>query len=209
VPECNRVTPSGEIVAIDQRGLFMGNRGCVHRDRRIVRPWQVRRWITCALEFKGWVAPRWEPGRWTPLFFWDEAVALAAGHRPCALCRRADLNAWLDGWQSAFGERLRVDPMDRRLHDDRLDGKVQRRHTRAWSDLPVGAFAVLRPRRDATAVPVLVLEDRLRPWSPEGYGPPIERPGRGDATVLTPRASVEVLSHGYRPVIHPSADQLA
>jgi hypothetical protein len=79
VPEPNRVTPWGEIVAIDQRGLFIGNRCCVHRDRRIVQPWQVRRWITCVLKYKGWVAPKWEPGRWTPLFFWDEAVAFGGG----------------------------------------------------------------------------------------------------------------------------------
>ena len=200
------MNPWGEIVAIDQRGLFLGNRGCVHRDRRIVRPWQVRRWITCVLDYKGWVAPRWEPGRWTPLFFWDEAVALAAGHRPCALCRRVDFNAWLDGWESAFGERPRVDPMDHRLHTDRRDGKVQRRHIRAWTDLPRGAFvAIEEPGRGGRAVPALVLGDRLVPWSPRGYGRAIERPGRGDATVLTPWASTDVLSHGYRPAVHPSA----
>jgi hypothetical protein len=199
VSESNRVTPWGEIVAIDQRGLFMGNRGSVHRDRQIVRPWQVRRWITCVLEYKGWVAPKWQPGRWTPLFFWDEAVALAAGHRPCALCRRGDFNAWLDGWQSAFGERPKVDPMDRRLHADRLDGKVQRRHARAWTDLPVGAFVAVGES------PALVLDNRLVPWSPAGYGAPIDRPSRGNATMLTPRATVEVLGHGYRPVVHPSA----
>ncbi len=123
MPATNRVTPFGEIVAIEQRGLFMGNRGSLHRGRTIVRDWQVRRWITCVLEFRGWVAPKWQPGRWTPLFFWDEAVALAAGHRPCALCRRGDFNAWLDAWVSAFGERPRVDPMDRRLHAERRDGK--------------------------------------------------------------------------------------
>jgi hypothetical protein len=206
VPERNRVNPWGEIVAIDQRGLFMGNRGSVHRDRRIVRQWQVRRWITCVLEFKGWVAPKWEPGRWTPLFFWDEAVALAAGHRPCALCRRADFNAWLDGWQSAFGERPNANPMDRRLHTDRRVGKAQRRHPRAWTDLPVGAFVALNGRgRGGEAAPALVLGDRLVPWSPRGYGPPIDRPARGDAAVLTPRASTDVLSHGYRATVHPSA----
>ena len=206
VAESNRVNPWGEIVAIDQRGLFMGNRGCIHRDRRIVRAWQVRRWITCVLEYKGWEAPKWESRRWTPLFFWDEAVALAAGHRPCALCRRADFNAWLDGWEKAFGERPRVDPMDRRLHADRLDGKVQRHHARAWSDLPVGAFVVIDgPGRGGEGVPALVQTDRLVPWSPRGYGPAVERPDRGDATVLTPRASTDVLSHGYRPAVHPSA----
>lgn len=199
------MNPWGEIVAIDQRGLFMGNRGCIHRDRRIVRQWQVRRWITCVLEYRGWVAPKWEPGRWTPLFFWDEAVALAAGHRPCALCRRADFNAWLDGWQSAFGVRPRVDPMDRHLHTDRRDGKAQRRHTRAWSDVPVGAFVVLDEPGLGGMVPALVLRDRLVPWSSGGYRSAIERPSRGDATVLTPRASAEVLTHGYPPAIHPTA----
>jgi hypothetical protein len=194
------VTPFGQIVAIDQRGLFMGNRGCLHRTPRVIaRPWQVRRWITCALEHKGWVAPRWEPRRWTPLFFWDEAVALAAGHRPCALCRRADFDAWLDAWQAAFGDRPRVDPLDRRLHAERLDGREQRRHRQAWADLPAGAFVAV----DDSAA--LVLADRLVPWSVPGYGAPVDRPGRGDASVLTPRSTVDVLRHGYRPTLHPSA----
>jgi hypothetical protein len=196
----NRVTPFGEIVAVDQRGLFMGNRGCIHREpRQIARPWQVRRWITCVLSYKNWVAPKWEPGRWTPLFFWDEAVALAAGHRPCALCRRPDFNRWLDAWQAAFGDRPKVDPMDRRLHADRLDGRTQRHHRRPWTDLPTGTYALVEDR------PALVLPDRLVPWSPSGYGPPIDRPVRGTATVLTPQATVEVLAHGYTPVIHSDA----
>jgi hypothetical protein len=199
VAERNRVTPFGEIAAIAQRGLFMGNRGSIHRGRTIVRPWQVRRCITCALEFRGWRAPMWEPGRWTPLFFWDEAVALAAGHRPCALCRRADFVAWLDAWESSFGDRLRVDPMDRRLHHERVVGRAQRRHRRPWRDLPAGTFVALDDRA------ALVLPDRLRPWSAAGYGPAVERPRRGDATVLTPSSTVAVLAHGYRPVLHPTA----
>jgi hypothetical protein len=201
VPAPNRVTPLGEIVAVEQRGMFMGNRGCLHREpRQIARLWQVRRWITCVLSYKGWVAPMWLPGRWTPLFFWDEAVALAAGHRPCALCRRADLNRWLDAWQAAFGDRPKVDPMDRRLHADRVDGKAQRHHQRAWSDLPAGVFALV----DDT--PTLVLADRLMPWSTAGYSRPTDRPTRGDATVLTPHATVEVVAHGYEPAVHPTAE---
>ncbi|HEX6419253.1 MAG TPA: hypothetical protein VFZ77_12205 [Acidimicrobiales bacterium] len=194
--ERNRVTPFGDIVAIDQRGLFMGNRGSIHRGRAIVRPWQVRRWITCVLTYKDWVAPRWEPGRWTPLFFWDEAVALAAGHRPCALCRHADHVRWLDAWEEAFGERPRVDAVDRRLHDERVAGRDKRLHRGRWSDLPSGAFAVV----DGAAA--LVLDDRLVPWSPQGYGEPLPRPARGAATVLTPPATTAVLRHGYRPVVH-------
>jgi hypothetical protein len=199
MPAPNRVTPWGTIEAIPQRGMFLGNRGCLHtRPRELARRWQVRRWITCALEYKGWAAPQWEPRRWTPLFFWDEAVALAAGHRPCALCRHADHVRWLDHWEAAHGDRPRVDPMDRVLHADRLDGTAPRRHTAGWRGLPAGAFAVL----DDAAV--LVLDDRLVPWSAAGYGPPRRRPALGDATVLTPRATIGVLRAGYVPVIHPS-----
>jgi hypothetical protein len=201
MPDPNRVTPEGDIVAIDQRGLFMGNRGCLHRgsERAIARPWQVRRWITCVLEHKGWVAPKWQPGRWTPLFFWDEAVALAAGHRPCALCRHRDYTAWLDAWEAAFRERPRADPMDVRLHADRWDGRRQRRHLAPWRELPAGVFA------EVDGGPVLVLADRLVPWSASGYGPPADRPRVGEATVLTPRATVAVLGQGFRPVVHPTA----
>lgn len=202
MPHRNRVTPGGDIVAIDQRGLFMGNRGSIHRGAgEIVRPWQVRRWITCALEHKGWVAPMWERGRWTPLFFWDEAVALTAGHRPCALCRRAGYNAWLDGWEAAFDRRPGADDMDRMLHADRLDGRVQRRHRAPWSAIPPGTFAL------AADGPALVVADRLVPWSAAGYGDAVARPARGSATVLTPRATVAVLRHGYAPEIHPSAGE--
>jgi len=195
----NRVTPFGEIVAIPQRGMLMGNRGSIHQGRTIVRPWQVRRWITCVLEYRGWVAPKWLPARWTPLFFWDEAVALAAGHRPCALCRRADYHAWQDAWASAFGDRPGADTMDRRLHAERVEGRRQRRHVMAWSELPAGAFVAV------DKIPALVLGDRLVPWSPTGYGAPIDRPTRGDAAVLTPPSTVAVLRHGYRPVVHPTA----
>jgi len=196
VPERNRVTPFGDIVAIDQRGLFMGNRGSIHRGRAIVRPWQVCRWITCVLGYKDWVAPRWEPGRWTPLFFWDEAVALAAGHRPCALCRHADHVRWLDAWQAAFGDRPRVDVVDRRLHAERVDGRRKRTHPARWADLPAGAFVVL----DGGAW--LVLDDRIVPWSPAGYGEPRARPATGRTVLLTPPATVAVLRHGYCPVVH-------
>jgi hypothetical protein len=49
-----------------------------------------------------------------------------------------------------------------------------------------------------------VLADRLVPWSPDGYGPPQNRPARGEALVLTPRATVEVITRGYDPALHPS-----
>ena len=41
-------------------------------------------WITCLLAYQGWRHPLDRPGTWTPIFFLDDAVALAAGHRPVA-----------------------------------------------------------------------------------------------------------------------------
>jgi hypothetical protein len=184
---CNRVTPYGEIVVSALRGRWMGNRGCLHVGREIVRPWNGKRWIICALEFKGWVAPKWAPGRWTALFFTDEALAFAAGHRPCALCRRAAYERYRD----ALGLGG-ADAIDARLHCERLEGRRKRLHAANWRGLPSGAFV------DVDGVAQLVLSDRLRAWSPQtGYGEEHERPARGGARVLTPPASLDVIRAGY------------
>jgi hypothetical protein len=194
MPERNRVTPYGEIiVAATERGRFMGNRGSLHKGHEIVRAWNGKRWITCVLEYRGWKAPTWEDeGRYTALFFHDEAVAFAAGHRPCALCRRADYERYRDAWEAALGERLGADDMDTRLHRDRLDGRRKRLHPMQWHDLPDGAFV------DLDGTPALVTGSHVRPWAPgDGYGPPIVRPASGVATVITPAANVAVLLAGY------------
>jgi hypothetical protein len=195
--ERNRVTPFGTIEALDQRGLFLGNRGSIHGTgddaRTIRRPWQVRRWITCVLEYKDWVAPKWQPGRWTPLFFWDEPVALAAGHRPCALCRHADHVRWLDAWEAAHGDRPKVDPMDRRLHDERTAADRPRR---PWRELPDDTYVVVDD------VAHLVVGDDLWAWTPtlhDRYEHRRPRPTTGDATLLTPPSTVAVLQAGYVP----------
>jgi hypothetical protein len=91
VPLQNRVTPYGEIVALPDRGLVMGNRGILHDDaRHIVRSWQVRRWIACRIAFRGRRRQLMQPHSYTELFFLDEATAFSAGHRLCAECRHAD-----------------------------------------------------------------------------------------------------------------------
>jgi hypothetical protein len=188
MPHRNRVTPYGEIVVSPLRGGWMGNRGCIHRGTDIVRPWNGKRWITCALEFRGWVAPKWEPGRWTALFFHDEAVAFAAGHRPCALCRRADYVRYCD----ALG-MTGADAIDARLHADRLDGRCKRLHTMPWRDVPAGAFV------EIDGSPALVAGTGLRFWSPDaGYGATGARPSKGNAVVITPAANISVLRAGYR-----------
>jgi hypothetical protein len=197
VPLRNRVTPLGELVA-EGRGLVYGNRGCLHDgEGRIVRGWQVRRWIACRLEFKGRRRrPLLQPGRYTPLFFLDEATAFAAGHRPCAECRRADYDRFL----AIVGGRG-ADEVDARLHAERVDGRSRRLHEAALGELPDGAF-VLRDGR-----PWLVRGDRLHAWSPAGYGERRPRPA-GTASLLTPPTLVEALRHDWTPVVpllHPTA----
>jgi hypothetical protein len=193
MPERNRVTPYGEIVASTLRGAWMGNRGSIHRGNDIVRQWNTRRWITCALSFKYWVAPKWVPGRWTALFFFDEALSFAAGHRPCALCRRVDY----DRYRAAVGIDL-ADAIDLDLHGERLDGRVKRTHVMAWRDVPAGTYVEIE------GTPHVVLLDRVRPWlAASGYGDSQARPRRGDARILTPPTSVGAFVAGYQPQIGP------
>src|SRR5947199_10356022 len=99
MPLQNRVTPFGELIAISARGTMFGNRGGrFHRDDRTLgaRRWASRQWICCVLSFKGRRHSVWGPTSYTDLFFLDEVTALAAGHRPCFECLRADANASAD-----------------------------------------------------------------------------------------------------------------
>jgi hypothetical protein len=128
----NRVTPFGEIIDVPDRGLVYGNRGCLHRpDGTLVRNAQVQRWIACRLEFKGRRRELLQPGRYTELFFLDEATAFAAGHRPCAECRREDYNRYM-----ALAGARRADEIDARLAGER-----GRTHPEPYADLPDGAMA--------------------------------------------------------------------
>jgi hypothetical protein len=44
-------------------------------------------------------------------------------------------------------------------------------------------------------------------WTPQGYGARKKRPQGAAVDVLTPPAILAVLSAGYRPHWHPSADK--
>src|SRR4051794_10872656 len=139
MPRPNRVTPLSEIVADPARGLVYGNRGCLHdADGRIVRPFAVRRWIACRLRFKGRRRDLMRPGRYTELFFLDEATALAAGHRPCAECRRRDYDALVALWRDLHPADAGADAIDARLHGERLapGGPARRLHEAELADLP-------------------------------------------------------------------------
>jgi hypothetical protein len=202
MPLQNRVLPTGEIVADPGRGLMMGNRGCLHgpgRELGVAR-WRSKMWICCVLDWRGRRRDPMPPGRWTALFFLDEATALAAGHRPCAYCRRADFLDFARAWQAArqLGVQPRAAEMDAVLHQARVDRRRRKRTYQApAADLPDGVLIRVGGRAG------LVLDGQLRPWSFGGYGAPSALPTV--AEVLTPRPIVAAIAAGYRPLVHPGA----
>ena len=205
MPLQNRVTPLGELIADPARGLVYGNRGCLHdASGRIRRRFNGRRWIACRLRFRGWHrSPLMQPGRFTELFFLDEATAFAAGHRPCALCRREDYTQLTELWRGLHPGDVGADAIDARLHAERFDprSRAQRHHEADLDDLPDGAFVL----RDGG--PHLVLGTGLLRWTPAGYTDPAPRPKAGSAEVITPPSMLAVLRSDWRPLVpllHPS-----
>lgn len=208
MPKRNRVTPTGEIVATPERGTVMGNRGVLHdADGDIRRPWQLRRWIACVLSFKGRRRKVMTPGRYTELFFLDEATALAAGHRPCAECRRDRFDAFRRAWTIHAGTDGSPPPtapeIDDRMHAERVapDGS-KRTYTADLDALSDGVF-VRHPDRDD--VTCLVLGGGLLVWSPGGYTDRLPRPTGIEIRVLTPAPTVRAVRAGYAPGLHPTA----
>ena len=206
MPLQNRVTPLGDLVAEPGRGLVYGNRGCLHDDRgRIRRRYAGRRWIACRLRFRGWHRePLLQPGRFTELFFLDEATAFAAGHRPCALCRREDYVRFGEIWRSLHPGEVGADAIDARLHGERVEPQTRghRLHEADLAGLPNGVF-VLR-----AGIPLLVLGSELLRWSTAGYVERLDRAEPSRTTLITPPSLVEVLRAGWDPLVplvHPSA----
>jgi hypothetical protein len=193
-PARNRVTPMGDILAIPLRGAWTGNRGILHSGREIVRFHASDLWITCALEFRGRWHEQWQPHHYTFLFFHDEAVSLAAGHRPCAECRRESYDAYRAAWADGLGVEVpSARQINRQLHGERIVRGTHRRrvHEMGWPDLPDGAFVVL----DGT--PAVVVGGHLTVWTHEGYRDRRARPTRGVASVVTPPSTVAALRAGY------------
>ena len=227
MPRRNRVDPWGDLVAHPARGLFTGNRGClVDAEERVVRHHANRAWITCRLRFRDWRVGLDRPGRWTPLFFLDDAVALAAGHRPCNTCRHEDHVAYREAVAAAVpsaagapagagagaktergAARLRASEIDRRLAEERLrPGRGLDRATdrRLWpgllDELPAGSVVLGEERQ-----PSLWTGGALRPFDLSGWGR-AKHPTHARVEVLTPPTSVSALAQGFVPRLHPSAD---
>jgi hypothetical protein len=206
-PLQNRVDPYGALHATDARGAWMGNRGVLHdASRRVVASWRLRRWITCVLSFKDRRREIFAPRRYSELFFLDEATSLAAGHRPCAECRRKRYEefraAWDVGQRGRDAERrfLSAEEIDRVLHAERLDaGGGKRTYVAVLSSLPDGTMV------EHAGGPHLLRDGRLSPWSFSGYGPAVDAPLETEVAVLTPRSIVLAIRAGFAPQVHESA----
>lgn len=193
----NRVQPDGQITAVASRGMFTGNRGILHISDGVMGDalWKHRAWICCTLDWRGRRRKPMTGRNWTELFFLDEAVAMAAGHRPCAYCRRKHYTAFTQAW----GCGLCAPQMDAILHAARAVHGARRlqTHAAAAESLPAGTFI----QTDRIAV---LTEDAALPYTPMGYGAPVPRP-TGSVTVLTAPPMIDVLRGGYAPQMHPSA----
>jgi hypothetical protein len=202
-PLQNRVTPSGEIVSTPQRGLFTGNRGIIHDPATktlLNRRWSSKAWLICVCEFRGRRRDVMATRSWTELFFLDEATALAAGHRPCFYCRRADANAFRAAWERGNGVRgVRATEIDTVLHRERLDGRNKRLHELPMplDALPDGAMV------QAGDESYLIVRGQVRSWSFDGYREASD--ALRNVSLLTPPSTLRALKAGYRPVLHPSA----
>jgi hypothetical protein len=179
-----------------------GNRGILHRGRELVRFHAGDLWITCALEFRGRWHEQWRPRHFTWLYFHDEAVSFAAGHRPCAECRRESYDAYRAAWAKGLGVDVpSARQMNRQLHGERIVHGTHRRriHRLPWTDLPDGAFELL------DGSPAVVVGHRLTEWTREGYRTRHARPASGTADVITPPSTVAALRAGYPVQIDDSA----
>ena len=196
----NRVDPYGNIIKNPARGHWTGNRGVIHDEHKnILRRFKLKAWITCALQFKGWKREVMSPNRWTELFFWDEATAFSAGHRPCFFCRRPDANRfkvfWLKGnSEYGFDAKTRMPEIDKVIHRERIDEKgLKVTYLADITSLPDGCFIELNDK------PWLIFEGLIYPWSPTGYGKGELFHKHQQVKVLTPGSIVKTFSAGYKP----------
>jgi hypothetical protein len=203
MPLQNRVTPTGDIVADPNRGIFTGNRGIIHDPATkalLKKRWSSPAWLTCVCEFRDWRRKVMGGRSWTELFFLDEATALAAGHRPCFFCRRDDANRFRAAWQRGNGVAdISAKEMDAVLHRERLERGKKRLHPLPGpiAELPDGAMV------QVAAESFLMVQGRALLWSMAGYRK-VDTAIK-DAMLLTPPSTLRAISAGYRPLLHPSA----
>jgi hypothetical protein len=202
MPLQNRVTPTGEILAIPDRGMFVGNRGIIHdpATRTLLKKrWSTDAWLTCVLEFRGRRRKVMQRRSWTELFFLDEATSFAAGHRPCFYCRREDANRFRAAWEKGNRVSETLAPeMDAVLHRERL-ASAKKPHPLPMKIEKLPDGTMVRAGEES----FLIVGGKPLLWSSSGYR--AVRGGIKDAKLLTPPSTVRAFAAGYRPVLHPSA----
>lgn len=196
----NRVDPRGNLIKTTARGTWMGNRGVIHDERQhIIRPFKLKAWLICLLEFKERKRRVMTPDRYTELFFLDEATAFSAGHRPCAECRRSAFNRFKSFWiegnpEYEFNERTPIWKIDEILHRERINrGGLKILHQENWKGLPHGTFVLVEDK------PFLYADGLLFGWTPFGYEEGVPSPEMKTVEVLTPKSVVNTFRAGYKP----------
>ncbi len=194
LPSRNRVTPRGDLIAASWRGQLMGNRGRLAEDPRDGPTWRNRAWITCRLQpLPGAGTDR----AYTKLFFSDEAASLAAGHRPCAQCRRDDF----ERFKAAWARCANVAAVSAVRIDEALSQERRRSNACMMSEgvrsLPDGSFVEQGPQDHGV---FLVKRGQFWRWS-EGRYTDTPTQLSGPVRLLTPPSVVAVLREGYRPFI--------
>jgi len=197
----NRVDPAGNIISTPARGAWLGNRGVIHNEQKqIARPFKIKAWIICMLEFRGRHRNVMTTDRWTELFFLDEATAFSAGHRPCFQCRYADhqrfKTAWLKGnSEYGFDVKTSINEIDNILQKERTDKGKKVTYEDDIRNLPDGVFIEL------DSEPWLVYQNKIHHWTPFGYDDSKSIDTFDKVTVLTPRSIVNAFMAGYIPQI--------
>lgn len=138
---------------------------------------------------------------YTELFFFDEVTAFAAGHRPCAECRRVRYNEFRDAWGKANSpeeeSKIRAPQMDEVLHRERIQSGSKVIWSSPLAELPHGAM--FQVNDDCFAV----CDQNILKWGFEGYSASERKDLPSTVDVLTRRSVVNVFNSGFRPVFHP------
>jgi len=210
MPHQNRVTPTGELIATSARGTLMGNRGRLHTpERKIVRSWQLKAWITCLLEFKERHRPIMPPNSYTELFFLDEVTAFAAGHRPCAECRRQDFRRFKELWTAANPNLVTgqsIKNIDEVLHQERVSKNgTNLLYDDLLKNLANGTMFMLPKIANQYFG---LKKNKVFKWTPQGYESHPTISGETSVRVLTPRSVVKTFAQGYEPKFHESSVSL-
>ncbi len=205
----NRVSPNGSIIKTKARGAWLGNRGVIHNEKQeIVKPFNIKAWIICMLEFRGRHREVMQPDRWTELFFLDEATAFSAGHRPCFQCRYKDHMRFKEYWvkgnpQYRFDMKTSVKEIDVIVHGERTGKKgVKVIYNERVKNLPDGVF--VNHKEEC----YLLLKGKLHHWTPYGYDNAEDTVPSQIVEVLTPRSIVNTFMAGYEPQIDKSAEEI-